>query len=141
MTERRQKAKSAIVYGSSGVSPVGLNMALYEELFKSIGSTDFADFIAERLRDSPPSPAILEMVARWLDPKGDDFFKLVVVRRRRGKSWTKKANDLAIGEAFAERKRALGGKHGNLKKAVGEIADQFGVSSAKVRKIMRSIRI
>jgi hypothetical protein len=138
MTERRQKAKSAIVHGSSRGSPVVLYMALYEQLFKSIGPTDFADLIAERLRDSPPHPAILEMVARWLDPKGDDFFKLVV-RRRRGKSWTKKANDLAIAESAAECKQALGGKHGSLKKAVGEIADRFEVSDAKVRKVMRSI--
>jgi hypothetical protein len=138
MTHRRQKAKSAIVHGSSRVSPAGLNMALYEELFKSIGPTDFADFIAKRLLDSPPNPAILEMVARGLDPKGDDFFKLVVVRRRRGKSWTKKANDLAIAEAVAESKRALGNKHGDQKKAVKEVAKHFDVSKARVLKTIRS---
>jgi hypothetical protein len=56
MTERRKKAKSAIVRGSSRTSPVMLCMALYEQLFESIGPADFADFIAERLRDSPPLP-------------------------------------------------------------------------------------
>ena len=59
-----------------------------------------ARMLARQLREPTPDRQMLDMVARWLD--GDDVFKLVVVRRRSSKSWTRKVNDAAIAKALRQ---------------------------------------
>jgi hypothetical protein len=78
------------------------------------------------------------MVARWLDPQGNDCFKLKVERRRSGKSPTKSVNNIALVKAVAAYRRAFGNKHGDQKKAVAKVAKEFEVSKATVLKAMRS---
>jgi hypothetical protein len=134
----KQKTASAIIHAHDGPTDA-VYMALLEQLFEMEGPTVIASLLSARLRDSDPHPGVIAAVARLLDPQGNESFKLVVVRRRRGESLTKEVNDIAIAKQFAEFKQALGGKHGSLKKAIGETADLFKVSEAKVRKAIRSI--
>jgi hypothetical protein len=81
---------------------------------------------------------VIATVARWLDPQTDGYIKLVVVGRRDGKRTTKRVNDATIAKAAIEYQQALGNKHGDQKKAVKEVAKQYGLSKATVLKALRS---
>jgi len=112
--------------------------ALIEQLYEIEGSAFFARFLAERLREPSPDRALLDMVASYLEPQSNESFRLEVVRPRDGRSLTKSINDIALKRAVAEGRRAIGNKHGRLKKVVKKVAEQFGVSMATVRKAIRS---
>jgi hypothetical protein len=142
MTERKTvytpAPKGRAVHAARGISTDAVYAALIEQLLAVNGPDAIARLLATRLRDPSPHRAILDMVARWLDPRGDDRFKLKVVRRRGGKSPTKSVNEIALVKAVAAYQRASGNKHGAQKKAVAEVADQFEVSKATVLKALRS---
>jgi hypothetical protein len=113
--------------------------AAIEQFYTLNGPTAVADFLSTRLRHPSPPRALLNLVARLLDPQDNFSFKLVVERRRSGKSWTKHVNDAAIAEAILRSQQKLGRKRLS-KKEVGDIADQFEISDAKVRKVKSQIR-
>ena len=135
MTKRGQKT---IIHATSVVTNDAVEAALWEQLYDMNGADSIARILAARLRDPMPAPTLLAMVARWLDPEGDDCFELVVQRRRGGKSWTKRVNDAAYAETVKLHKQGLGNKHGSLRKAVERVADHYGVSPATVRKALRA---
>jgi len=110
--------------------------ALIEQLFVMTGPTTVAELLAKLLRGPSPHRSVLDMVAGWLDPKSDDRFKLVVARRRTGKSPTKHVNDAALRAAVLRHQQQLGDIRGARKMAVGKTADQFQVSEAAVRKAL-----
>jgi hypothetical protein len=136
---KQQKTESAIVHVTTDMlGDDQVLMALYEQLYLMIGATSVASLLADRLRDPEPQPAILRMVARWLDPRSDDRFELVLKRRRNNQSWTKRVNNQVIVKAVKKCQQALGNKHGDQKKAVAKVAKQFEVSKATVLKALRS---
>jgi hypothetical protein len=112
--------------------------ALLEQLFAMGGPETVASLLADRLRDPAPNPDVIATVARWLDPRTDDYIKLVVVGRRDGKRMTKRVNDATIAQAAIEYQQALGNKHGDQKKAVKAVAKLYGVSEATVLKAIGS---
>jgi hypothetical protein len=115
-------------------------LALMEQLFEmQAGPDDIASLLASKLREKFPSREFLDMVALMLDPKVDSYFKLVIERRRSGKTWTRRANDAALAKAVIKYKRALGNKRGSLKTAVADVAAGFKVSQATVRKALRNL--
>jgi hypothetical protein len=130
--------KSAIVHGSSAKTPQEIYAALMEQLFKVLGADAVASFLAECLRFPAPHPDVIATVARSLDPQTDDYMKLVLEGRRRGKRITKRVNDAAIVQAVKKHMEALGNKHGDQKKAVKKTADEFGIKQPTVRKALRS---
>lgn len=151
MTKRRQKTISAgdptdsrfeelgvVVHATSAVTDHAIYMALIEQLFEIEGPTAIASLLAELLRDPSPHREVLDIVARWLDPQGDDCFRLVVERRRCGKRWTKYVNDAAINKAVSEVQQELidagKPKHGSKGRAVRKVAKRFEISQIKVRK-------
>jgi hypothetical protein len=138
MTKRRPKTESAIVHASSANTSQEVYQALLEQLFEAQGSDSVAELFAGLLRAPAPHPDVIATVARWLDPQGDDYIKLVVVGRRSGKRMTKRVNDATIAKATIEYQQALGNKHGDQKKAVKEAHKGFGVSKATVLKAIRS---
>jgi hypothetical protein len=81
---------------------------------------------------------VIATVARWLDPQIDDYIKLIVVGRRRGKTMTKRVNDAAIAERVKQYRQAFGNKHGDLKRAVKKTADELGIKQPTVRKALRA---
>src|SRR5262245_64828632 len=91
--------ESAIVGGSGAKTPQELYEALVEQFFEVRGADAVARLLAKTLRLPAPHPDVIAMVARWLDPQTDDYIKLVVARRRRGKRMTKRVNDAAIAKA------------------------------------------
>ena len=109
-----------------------------EQLFKVLSPDDVASFLAGYLRFPAPHPDVIATVSHWLDPQTDDFIKLVMVGRRRGKRITKRVNDAAIVQAVKKHMDALGNKHGSQKKAVKKTADEFGIKQPTVRKALRS---
>jgi hypothetical protein len=114
-------------------------LAVIEQAFEMLaGPDDIAKFLASKLRASP-SREFLDIVALMLDPKVDSYFKLVIERRRSGKTWTRRANDAALAKATIKYQRAPGNKRGSRKDAVAAVADCFGVSQATVRKALRSL--
>ena len=138
MTKRRPKTESEIVHASSANTTRDVYAALVEQLFATDGPEGVARLLADRLRDPAPHPDVIAIVARWLDPQTDDYMKLVVVGRRDGKRTTKRVNDATIAKVAMEYQQALGNKHGDQKKAVKEVAKQYGVSKATVLKALRS---
>src|SRR5262249_33293749 len=88
--------KSATLHGSGAKTPQETHAAIVEQLFEARGADAVAELLAGLLRLPAPHPDVIATVARWLDPQTDDHIKLVVVRRRRGKSATKRVNDAAI---------------------------------------------
>jgi|SRR6516225_3639609 hypothetical protein len=130
--------ESAIVHGSDAKTPQEIYAAVMEQLFEVEGADAVASFLAGHLRLPAPHPDLIATVARWLDPQTDDYIKLVVVGRRRGKRMTKRVNDAAIAKAVMKNMEARGNKHGDQKKAVKEVAKQFEVSKATVLKALRS---
>ena len=130
--------KSAIVHGSGAETPQELYAAIMEPLFKVLSPDDVASFLAGYLRSPAPHPDVIATVSHWLDPQTDDYIKLVVLRRRDGKSVTKRVNDAAIAKAVLKYRQAAGNKRGSLKHIVAEIAARYGVSEPTVRKAMRS---
>jgi len=131
--------ESAIVHGGGAKTEQEIYAAVMEQLFKTKGADAVASLLAAHLRLPTPHRDVIATVARWLDPQTDDYIKLVVVRRRSGKSQTKHVNDAAIAEAILRSQQEFG--RGNLnKKAVSEIADQFKVSEAKIRQVISQIR-
>jgi hypothetical protein len=135
---KQQKTESAIVHATDGMTD-SVYRALIEQLFLMGGPTAVAEFLAARLRDPSPHRDVLDMVARSLDPQNDDYLKLLVVRQRRGKRWTKHVNDQAIAKTILRYRQELGRKRLS-KVAVGDIADQFEISEAKVRKVISQIQ-
>jgi hypothetical protein len=127
-----------VVHATRGIATDAVHAAIIEQLFAVKGPDTIARLLAARLRDPSPDRAILDMVARWLDPQGDDCFKLKVERRRSGKSPTKSVNNIALVKAVAAYQRAFGNKHGHQKKAVAKVAKEFEVSKATVLKAIRS---
>jgi hypothetical protein len=144
MKQRPKKSDSGFpqsdsVYVVDRENTVATNLALMEQLFEMMADSDrIAKFLASELREGTPKRELLDMVARMLDPGINDYFKLVVARRRGGKTWTRQANDAALAKAAIKWKRALGNKHGDQKKAVAKTAKQFEVSKATVLKALRS---
>jgi hypothetical protein len=116
-----------------------IDMALIEQLYEINGPATVARLLAWRLRKPSPRREVLDMVARWLDPESNDCFKLVVARRRGGKSPTKQLNDQTIAKAILRSQQRLGWKRLS-KEEVGDIADQFNISDAKVRKVISQIQ-
>jgi hypothetical protein len=114
-------------------------IALGEQAFAIYGPASFARLLAWRLRQPSPSRAVLDDIARMLDPSEDGYLKLKVVRHRKGKTATRSVNDAAIAKAILRSQQKLGRKRLS-KTAVGTIADQFEVSEAKVRKVISQIR-
>jgi hypothetical protein len=116
---------------------VNIFAAAIEQLYALKGPTAVTRFLSTRLRDPSPSRVVLDLVARLLDSQNNsDSFELAVKRRRSGRSQTKAVNDRAIVMAI---QRTFGRKRLS-KNEVGEIADQFGISEAKVRKVISQIR-
>ena len=108
MTKRKPKPASAVIHAHGGPAD-DFNMALLEQAFElqqanegtgRAAACSMARMLARQLREPTPDRQILDMVARWLD--GDDVFKLVVVRQRSSKSWTRKVNDAAIAKALRQ---------------------------------------
>src|SRR5262249_30304500 len=116
-----------------------VGMALDEQLFDIEGPTSFASLLAWRLRQPSPPRVVLDQIARMLDPQTDDYIKLVVVRRRKGRTMTKRVNDVAIAKAVIGSQQKLGRKRLS-KEEVGEIANRFEISDAKVRKVISQTR-
>jgi hypothetical protein len=138
---RQQKPHSASVYIASAASletTLEHDMALYEQLWRMIGPTKLARLLAERLRDSEPHPAVISVVTRLLDPGSNDCLKLEVVRRKDGKSPTKRVNDRFIAERVKEYTQAFGNRHGDQTRAVKRLANELEISAATVRKAIRS---
>ena len=138
MTKRRQTTHSdtadepgprgKVVHATDAVSADAVELALWEQLYDINGADSMAHRLAARLRDPSPHPALLAMVARWLDPQSDDEpFKLVVVHQRDKKTWTTKVNDAAIPKALQQELAAGGPKYGMLKR----VAKRLEVSSAQ----------
>jgi integrase len=117
---------------------VDMHMAFIERLFATQGPAPVARYLTERLRDCPPHPGNLDLVARMLDPSEGGYLKLVLVRRRKGKTATRHINDAAIARAVKIKMEARGNKHGDQRKAVAEVAKLFNVKKATVLKAMRS---
>jgi integrase len=117
---------------------VDMHMAFIERLFATQGPAPVAHFLAERLRDCPSHPGNLDLVARMLDPSEGGYLKLVLVRRRKGKTATRHVNDAAIAKAVKIKMEARGNKHGDQRKAVAEVVKLFNVKKATVLKAMRS---
>jgi hypothetical protein len=136
MSKRQQKTESAIIYGGATTDEV--YMALLEQLLEMRGPTAIERLFAERLRDPEPNRAILDTVARWLDPQNNYSLALGVVRRRCGKTWTKHVNDAAVAGAVLKYKKMSGDRRGIIKKIVGKVAEDFKISEAKVRQVIRS---
>jgi hypothetical protein len=133
------KVHSASVYVVDREINEDTHLALWEQLYEMKTSpSDIAKSIASELRKESPNREFLDMVARMLDPKADGRFKLVVARRWKGKTWTRRANYAALKKATLKWKRALGNKHGDQKRAVIKTADQFEVSKHTVLKAIRS---
>jgi hypothetical protein len=141
MTKRRQKTHSAIIHATSAVSTAAVYMAQLEQLFEMVGPTAIASHLSERLRDPKPPLEVIAAVACLLDPQNNYSFKLEVVRRRRGKSWTKEVNDVAIAKAVLVHRQWLIAagrpKHGSTSMAIRKVAKQYEVSQAKVRQVWR----
>ena len=141
MTKRKPKTSSAVIHAHEGLSE-DVHMALLEQAFEleqanegtGPASASMARMLARQLREPNPDRQTLDMVARWLD--GDDVFKLVVVRRRSSKSWTRKVNDAAIAKALRQWLAADKPKYGMMK----EIGGRFGVSSHKVRQVHKNLK-
>jgi hypothetical protein len=115
-----------------------VDMALIEQAFAIKGSATVARLLVWRLRQSSPSRAVLDQIARMLDPSDDGYLKLRVVRHRKGKTTTKNVNDAAIVKAVKKGVEARRNKHGRQKMAVAEVAKQFRLSKATVLKAIRS---
>jgi len=120
------------------ISDDAVDTALIEQAFAIKGPASVARLLAWRLRQPSPSRAVLDQIARMLDPSDDGYLKLRVVRHRRGKTATRNVNDAAIAKAVKKGVEARGNKHGKQKMAVAEVAKQFGVSKATVLKAIRS---
>jgi hypothetical protein len=132
MTKGRQKTESAIIHATSAVTNDAVDAALWEQLYEMKGGDYIARRLSERLREPSPHPALLAMMARWLDPQNDnDPFKLVVKHRRDKATWTTRVNDAAIARALQQEIAAGMPKYG-MNKRVGE---RLGVSRHKVRQI------
>ena len=109
-------------------------LALMERYYETLsGPDDIAKSLAADLRRDAPHLRFLNMLALMLDPKVNCYFKLVIKRRRGGTTWSRRNNDAVLAKATNEVFQALGGNHGDLKRAVGEIADYFEVSEGAVR--------
>jgi hypothetical protein len=117
-----------------------LRMALDEQLFAIQGAASVAQLLARQLRQPSPSRAVLDQIARMLDPSDDGYLKLKVVRHRKGKTATRYVNDAAIAKAFREIQQQLNAtaksKHGITGRTVNKVAKLLGVSPAKVRKVI-----
>jgi hypothetical protein len=113
-------------------------LALMEQFYKMLaGPDDIARSLASDLRKESPRREFLNMLALMLDPKVNCYFKLVIQRRRDGKTWTTRVNDGALAKATHKHWQALGGKRGQLKLAVGKVAEHFGCSAGAVRLALR----
>jgi hypothetical protein len=116
-------------------------LAVMEQAFEMMASpNEIARFLASKLRETSPNREFLNMMALLLEPNVNSYFKLVIKRQRDGKTWTRRANDAALAKATIKYWRALGGKRGELKKAVANVATGFKVSEATVRKALRSLQ-
>lgn len=124
--------RGKVVHATDAVSADAVQLALWEQLYDISGADSIARRLAARLRDPSPHPALLAMVARWLDPQNDDDpFKLVVVHRRDKKTWTTTVNDAAIAKALRQEIAAGKPKYG-MNKRIGE---RLEVSQHKVRQV------
>jgi hypothetical protein len=117
---------------------VDMHVAFIEQLFANLGPAPVARLLTERLRDRSPHRGILDLVARMLDPSEGGYLKLVVVRRRKGRTATRYVNDAAIAKAVKKNMEARGNKHGDQRKAVAEVAKLFSVRKATVLKAISS---
>jgi hypothetical protein len=98
-----------------------------------------AKSLAADLGEKFPYRPFLDMVARMLEPNSD-YLKLVVVRRRGGKTWKRRNNDATLAKATMHYEQALGNKRGSRKAAVGAVADCYGVSEATVRSALLNFK-
>jgi hypothetical protein len=114
-------------------------LAVQEQRYEMLADRDaIAKSLAADLRRELPSRAFLDMVARMVDPESHDYLKLVVTRRRNGKTWTRRANDAALVKAVIYRQEVRGNRHGDQKKAIAEVAERYEVSKATVLKALRN---
>ena len=115
-------------------------LALMEQAFEMMpGPDNIARWLASKLREKSPNREFLNMVALMLDPKVDSYFKLIIGRRRSGKTWTRRANDAALVKAITKYERESSNKRGSRKAAIGKVADLFGVSEHTVRAALRNL--
>jgi hypothetical protein len=128
------KRKTAVYFLDSG-STYDVFMAFLEQTFETKGADAVARFFASSLRGRP-SGLVLNTVASWLDPEGDDYFRLVVKRRRDRRTWTARANEVAIANAVAKLRQDFinAGKRDGTGRAVRKVAKQLEISKAKVRQ-------
>jgi hypothetical protein len=155
MTKRRPKTECSVEDGvtveyrhSASIHVVDREitedtcLALWEQLFEmQAAPNDIAKLLASKLRETPPDPRLLNMLALMLDPKIDSHFKLVIKRQRDGKTWTRRANDAALAKFTNKYWQALGGKRGQLKDAIAATAAGFRISEATVRKALREFKM
>ena|SRR5215472_3880180 len=99
MTKRRPKTECSVEDGvtveyrhSASIHVVDREitedtcLALWEQLFEmQAAPNDIAKLLASKLRETPPDPRLLNMLALMLDPKIDSHFKLVIKRQRDGR--------------------------------------------------------
>jgi hypothetical protein len=128
------------------------NMVAIEQIFAEKGAEGVARIIAKRLRESNPERAILDGVARLLDPQPGDDLELVIKRRGAGNpktKWDKRADDIKVALAVldceerlkANRRKDGKTERGIRKLAIGEIAEQRGIKDSTVRKTMRVLSL
>jgi hypothetical protein len=120
---------------------IDANMTTIEQLYMELGADGLAKIMAAHLRAPMARREILDGVARLLDPRPGDDLALVIVRSSPGNPklrWIKRREDIDIAyevETYLEEYLAAGNpKRGSIKKAVGEIADNRGISPSKVRQ-------
>jgi hypothetical protein len=119
-------------------------MATVEKIFEERGGEGLAQLIAKKLRGANPHQAIIEMVARLLDPQPDDDLALVVERRSRGNTktkWVQRKNDIEIAAAVVnyELEHVKGGKPVLRKVAIGKIANQRRITDRRVRQALSNV--
>jgi hypothetical protein len=131
-----------VVHATPGISDEVADTALLEQVLAikgpAKGPATVARLLAWRLRQPSPSRAVLDQIARMLDPSDDGYLKLRVVRHRKGRTATRYVNDAAMAKAVKILTEARGKLHGKQKKAVTDVAELFKVSRAAVLKALRS---
>ena len=113
--------------------------ATIEQLYGFGGPRAVASYLSKSLHDPSTSRIAINVITRLLDPQDNSSLRLAVQRRRSGKSWIKHVNDAPVARMIKKYQQTLGRKRLG-KKTVGDIADQFKISPAKVRKVISQSR-
>jgi hypothetical protein len=130
-----------MTYQPKAPAIIDANMAVIEEIFAKTGADGLASLIATRLRNPCPDRAVLDAVARLLEPHDDDDLALVVVRRSAGNTKTRstqRLDDIKLAMAVLHcEQEDSGAKRGIRKRAVDTVANREGISKAKVLKALK----